>query len=86
MKGVIMTSKLTLKTTIYLEPRVKKFVQLMALQKSKSISQFINDQFDVELRKFESVKTGDGKTPATVAEWLIVRAELDKSLDRKSVV
>ena len=78
-KGRIkVASRLTQKTTIYLEPKVKKFVQLMALQQSKTIPHLINNHFEYQMRRFESARSPDGKIPPAVAEWKIVKRELNK--------
>lgn len=75
-----MASKLTQRTTIYLEPYVKKFLQLRALQQSKSISRIINERFEVLMKNFEtSKKTAHGKKHPSVAEWEIVKSGLDKN-------
>jgi len=79
VKAEYMASKLTQKTTIYLEPHVKKFLQLRALQQSKSISRIINDRFAALIRDFEAAnRTSSGKRHPSVAEWEIVKSQLDK--------
>lgn len=72
-----MASRLTQRTTIYLEPYVKKFLRLRALQQSKSISAIVNEHFEFLMMKFE--KSGKDKQPhSSLAEWRIVKEELDK--------
>lgn len=73
-----MATKLSQKTTIYLEPNIKKFIQLMSLQQNKTISLLINDRFEYQMRKFESSKNHKGKTPPAVAEWKIVKNDFGK--------
>lgn len=74
-----MASKLTQKTTLYLEPHVKKFLQLRALQLSKSISFLVNQEFEYLLKKFESSKKlAKNRQHPSIAEWEIVKSELDK--------
>lgn len=51
-----MSVKLTEKTTIYLSPTVKRFLQLKSLQKSQTMSRLINDQLTQQLREFEEQK------------------------------
>ncbi|HLG90542.1 MAG TPA: hypothetical protein VI336_00015 [Candidatus Saccharimonadales bacterium] len=72
-----MASKLTQKTTIYLEPRVKRFLQLQALQKSTSISAIINSHFFILMQEFE--KSGhmpDGTKHPSLVEWEIVKKDI----------
>ncbi|MBI2588766.1 hypothetical protein HYW35_00945 [Candidatus Saccharibacteria bacterium] len=72
-------TKLTEKTTIYLEPYVKKFLQLYSLQHSKSLSQVVNELFEIQMRRFESTpKSSDGSDHPSIAEWKIVKSEIDK--------
>lgn len=72
-----MTSRLTQRTTIYLEPYVKKFLQLSALQQSKSLSAIINEHFEFLMKKFEN-SGKDKQLHPSLAEWEIVKRELDK--------
>lgn len=46
-------SKLSEKTTIYLEPHVKKFLQLLAVRRSKALSELINNHFADQMSEFE---------------------------------
>lgn len=46
-------SKLSERTTIYLEPQVKKFLQLLALRRSKSISELINQHFAHQMHEYK---------------------------------
>jgi len=71
-----MASRLTQRTTIYLEPYVKKFLQLRALQQSKSISKIVNENFEFLMKKFEN--SSESKNHPSMAEWEIVKRELDK--------
>lgn len=78
-----MASRLTQKTTIYLEPEVKKFIQLISLQQSKSISQLINEHFEYQIKQFESSgRSSRSGRHSLVAEWLIVKKGLDKKYRR----
>lgn len=80
-----MVSRLTERTTIYLEPYVKKFLQLRALQQSKSLSQIVNELFEFQMRTFENSRTkAQGKVHPSLAEWKIVKRELDKKHHKQS--
>lgn len=50
-------SNLTAKTTVYLNPTVKKFVQHKAVAENRSVSEIINDYFADMLEDLEDVKT-----------------------------
>ena len=50
-------SSLSSKTTIYLNPKVKKFIQHKAVEEDRSVSDVINDQFADMLEDLEDLKT-----------------------------
>lgn len=50
-------SNLSSKTTIYLNPNVKKFIQHKAVEENRSVSDIINDQFADMLEDLEDIKT-----------------------------
>lgn len=50
-------SNLSAKTTIYLDPQVKKFLQHKAIAESRSLSEIINDEFADMLEDLEDIKT-----------------------------
>lgn len=49
-------SNLSQKTTIYLEPSVKKFLQHKAIAESRSLSEVINEQFADMLEDLLDIK------------------------------
>lgn len=49
-------SNLSEKTTIYLEPSVKKFLQHKAIAESRSLSDVINEQFADMLEDLSDIK------------------------------
>lgn len=49
-------SKLTEKTTIYLDPTVKKFVQHKAVAEGRSVSDIVNDYFADMMEDLEDIK------------------------------
>jgi len=55
-KMLITMSKLSEKTTIYLNPHVKKFVQHKAVAEGRSVSELVNDYFADMLEDLEDVK------------------------------
>lgn len=50
-------SDLSSKTTIYLNPKVKKFIQHRAVEQDTSVSEVINDQFAELLEDLEDIVT-----------------------------
>ena len=49
-------SNLSEKTTIYLNPNVKRFIQHKAVAESRSVSDIINDSFEDMLEDLEDIK------------------------------
>jgi hypothetical protein len=49
-------SNLSAKTTIYLNPSVKKFIQHKAVAEGRSVSDIINDSFEDMLEDLEDIK------------------------------
>lgn len=49
-------SQLIDKTTIYLNPHVKKFLQHKAVAEGRSVSEIINEQFEDMLEDLEDIK------------------------------
>ena len=49
-------SKLSEKTTVYLNPYVKKFIQHKAVAEGRSVSDIINDQFADMLEDLEDLQ------------------------------
>ena len=50
-----MASKLTQKTTIYLNPHVKKYIQHRAVAEGRSISELINNEFSDMLEDLDDL-------------------------------
>jgi hypothetical protein len=49
-------SKLSEKTTIYLNPYVKKFIQHKAVEEDRSVSDIVNDYFAEMLEDLDDIK------------------------------
>jgi hypothetical protein len=49
-------SNLSAKTTIYLDPNVKKFLQHKAIAESRSLSEVVNEQFEDMLEDLSDIK------------------------------
>lgn len=49
-------SQLSAKTTIYLDPSVKKFVQHKAVAEGRSVSEIINDYFADMMEDLEDIR------------------------------
>jgi len=71
-------SKLSARTTIYLNPYVKKFLQLKAVQESRSVSELVNDRFTNVMEDFEKLAALEKKRGESLIEWDSIKAELDK--------
>lgn len=54
-------SNLSAKTTIYLEPSVKKFLKHKAVAESRSLSDVINEQFADMLEDLHDIKTVESR-------------------------
>ena len=50
-------SNLSSKTTIYLNPKVKKFIQHRAIGEDRSVSAIVNEQFEEMLEDLDDIKT-----------------------------
>jgi len=73
-----MASKLTQKTTLYLNPYVKKFLQLRSVQENRTMSNIVNDQLAELLEDFEDTIEAEKRRNEPTIEWEIIRKELDK--------
>jgi cation transport regulator ChaB len=72
-------SKLTEKTTIYLNPYVKKFIQLTSIQENKSMSEVINEQMADLLQDLEDAhELSSRKEDAVFVPWTEVKKQLQK--------
>lgn len=49
-------SDLSSKTTVYLNPKVKKFIQHKAVEEDRSVSDIINDQFADMLEDLDDLR------------------------------
>ena len=65
------------KTTIYLNPYVKKFLQHKAINENRSLSDVVNDEFADMLEDLEdSYELSRRKTDSQFTPWLEVKAKL----------
>ena len=58
-------SKLSAKTTAYLDPKVKKFIQYKAISENTSVSDIINDYFEDMLEDLSDIKGSPAATGRT---------------------
>lgn len=71
-------SKLSEKTTLYLNPYVKRFLQLRSIQESRSMSDIVNDEIADLLEDFEDAAEIKRRRRELTLEWEVVKRELDK--------
>jgi hypothetical protein len=70
-------SKLSEKTTLYLNPYVKKFLQLKALQENRSMSDIVNDEFADLLEDLEDAyELSKRKENPVFLPWVEVKKQL----------
>lgn len=70
-------SKLSEKTTLYLNPYVKKYLQLKALQEKRSMSELVNEEFADLLEDLEdSYELSERKKNSEFEPWLEVKKQL----------
>lgn len=62
-------STLSAKTTIYLDPSVKRFVQHKAVAEGRSVSDIINDQFSDMLEDLEDIKILEARRTEPVVSF-----------------
>ncbi len=67
---------LTERTTVYLNPYVKKYLQHEAVEQNKSISELINDQLTELLEDAEDAATIDERKSERLTSWEKVKADL----------
>lgn len=67
---------LTERTTVYLNPYVKKYLQHEAIEQNKSISELINDQLAELLEDAEDAATIDGRKAEPLLAWDKVKSDL----------
>lgn len=72
-------SNLSEKTTLYLNPYVKKFLQLKALQENRSMSDIVNDEFAELLEDLEdSYELSKRKENPVFLPWFEVKEQLER--------
>jgi hypothetical protein len=69
-------SKLSDKTTIYLDPQVKKFLQHKAVAEGRSVSDIINDNFADMLEDLKDLKDIDSRRAEETVPFEVVLQEL----------
>ncbi len=69
-------SNLSEKTTIYLNPQVKKFLQHKAVAESRSLSEIVNDEFADMLEDLEDIKVIGQRRGETTVPFEQVMREL----------
>lgn len=71
-------ASLSERTTVYLNPYVKKYLQHEAVEQGKSISELINDQLADLLEDAEDVETIEVRKSEPLVAWEKVKADLVK--------
>ena len=69
---------LTERTTIYLNPYVKKFLQRQAVEQGKSLSQLVNEQAAELLEDAQDIETASQRATEPAVAWAKVKAELKR--------
>ncbi len=69
---------LTERTTVYLNPYVKKYLQLESVEQHKSISELINEQLAELLEDAEDKETIEERKYEPLTSWDKVKADLAK--------
>lgn len=75
-------SKLSEKTTIYLDPHVKKFLKHKAVAESRSLSDVINDEFADMLEDLSDIKEIENRRGEQVVPFEKVLKELGLTYDQ----
>lgn len=75
-------SNLTQKTTIYLEPNVKKFLQHKAIAENRSLSDVINEQFADMLEDLSDIKEVEKRRGEETVPFETVLQELGLTYDQ----
>ena len=76
-----MATKLSQKTTIYLNPYVKKYIQHRAIAENRSISELINDEFADMLEDLEDLKEIEKRRGEPTVPFEVVLRELGLTYD-----
>lgn len=74
----IRMASLTERTTVYLNPYVKKYLQHEAVEQGKSISELINDQLADLLEDAQDLEAIEERKSEPLVAWEKVKAELVK--------
>ena len=74
-------SNLSEKTTIYLNPSVKKFLQHKAIAESRSLSDVINEQFEDMLEDLSDIKEIENRRGEQTIPFEKVLQDLDLTYD-----
>lgn len=71
-------TKLSEKTTLYLNPYVKKYLQYQSLQKNRSMSDIVNEEFADLLEDYEDLLEIGCRSDEPTYSWELIKRELDK--------
>ena len=71
-------ASLSERTTVYLNPYVKKYLQHEAVEQGRSISELINDQLADLLEDAQDVETIEERKSEPLVAWEKVKADLIK--------
>jgi hypothetical protein len=69
---------LTERTTVYLNPYVKKYLQHEAVEQNKSISELINEQLAELLEDVEDMATIEERKSEPLVAWSKVKADQNR--------
>jgi hypothetical protein len=75
-------SELNARTTIYLNPTVKKFIQHKAVEEGRSVSDIINDQFADMVEDLEDIEEIEKRRKEPTLPFEIVMKELGITYDQ----
>lgn len=73
-------SKLSEKTTLYLNPYVKKFLKMKAVQENRSMSEIVNEEFAELLEDLEDAyELSERQENPVFLPWLEVKKQLTRN-------
>jgi hypothetical protein len=75
-------SNLSSKTTIYLNPQVKKFIQHKAVAEDRSVSDIVNEHFADMLEDLDDIKVIEKRRGETTVPFEQVLQELGITYDQ----
>jgi len=78
---MVTMSNLTEKTTIYLDPSVKKFIKHKAVSERRSVSDIINDSFKDMLEDLDDIKEIEKRRGEPSVSFEEVLKDLDLTYD-----